>query len=302
MTPQVLRPAHQLFPSPLRYPGGKGKLADYVKLVLVENDLVGSEYVEPYAGGAAVALALLFEEYASHVHINDVNRSIYTFWKVVLSQPDDLCRRIAKAKLSIGEWDRQRAVQRDPDAEPLDLAFSTLYMNRTNRSGIIAGGIIGGREQTGQWKIDARFRPKDLIQRIEKIARFRSRITLTGIDTEHYLRHNLPDLNDIFAYLDPPYYTKGKRLYENFYEHDDHVRIAGVVQELKIPWIVSYDARSEIEDMYKDRTKVNYGLNYTARHRTVGAEIMIFSDDLSVPDAEPTEVSLSDLMRARCAA
>jgi DNA adenine methylase len=299
----MLRPAHQLYPSPLRYPGGKGKLADYIKLVLIRNDLVGVEYVEPYAGGAAVALSLLFEEYASHIHINDLNSSIYAFWQVVLDQPDDLCRRIEDVTFSVEEWDRQRAVQRDRSADPLDLAFSTLYMNRTNRSGIISGGVIGGRNQKGKWKINARFKSEDLICRIQKIARFRSRISLTGIDTEKYLQGPLGKIGNAFVYLDPPYYTKGKRLYDDFYEHDDHVGIARQVRELKCPWIVSYDARPEIELMYGECTHLDYGLNYTARHRVVGAEVMYFSESLTVPkEVAPTTVNLAILEEAGRAA
>jgi DNA adenine methylase len=299
----MLRPSHQLFPSPLRYPGGKGKLADYIKLVMIRNDLVGAEYIEPYAGGAAVALSLLFEEYASHIHINDLNRSIYAFWKVVLDEPEDLCRKIEKAKFSIREWDRQRAIQRATDPDPLELAFSTLYMNRTNRSGIISGGVIGGRQQDGKWKIDARFRSSDLIARIEKIARFRSRITLTGIDTKEYLGTELGYIDNAFVYLDPPYYTKGRRLYENFYEHADHESIAHAVQALGCPWVVSYDSQVAIEQMYKDREHLCYGLNYTARHRMVGSEVMYFSDSLSIPESIlPTEVNLKVLAEAQQAA
>ena len=147
------RPAHQLYPSPLRYPGGKGKVANFFKLLFLENDLLGSEYVEPYAGGASVGLSLLFEEYASHIHINDLDQSVYTFWKVVLQRPDDLCGRIAAARLGVREWDRQRQVQSATDPDELDLAFSTLYLNRTNRSGIIGGGIIGGRASAASGRL-----------------------------------------------------------------------------------------------------------------------------------------------------
>lgn len=296
----VARPSHLLYPSPLRYPGGKGKLANYIKLVMVTNGLVGSDYVEPYAGGAAVALSLLFEEYADHVHINDVNRSVVAFWRAVLHQTDELCERIQTAKLDVTEWDRQREVQREPLPDDLDLAFSTFFMNRTNRSGIISGGIIGGREQTGAWKIDARWRLPDLVDRIKKIGRFRERITVTELDAEDFLRHTVPTLASPFLYLDPPYYGKGRRLYEDFYEHDDHARIAELVLGLQQPWIVSYDARAEIEALYKPVEQVRYGLNYTARHRFVGSEVMLFSEDLTIPQAlTPASVSAELVEAAR---
>lgn len=298
----VETPSHQLYPSPLRYPGGKGKLANFVKLILVENDLVGSEYVEPYAGGASVALSLLFEEYASHIHINDINRSIYTFWQVVVTEPQALCERICSAKPTVKEWDRQRRIQTENSPRALDLAFSTFFLNRTNRSGIITGGIIGGREQTGEWKIGARWKPEDLTARIEKIARFSSRITVTNFDAAEYLENQLPQIESAFVYLDPPYYGKGRRLYENFYEHDDHADVAAKVQRLQQPWIVSYDAVPQISDMYRTADELRYGLRYTARKRVEGSEVMFFSPHLVVPrQGQPAAIRAEMVSQARIA-
>lgn len=65
--------------SPLRYPGGKGKVADYFKQIFRDNSLYDGVYVEPYAGGASVALSLLFNEYVSKIIINDIDRSIFAF-------------------------------------------------------------------------------------------------------------------------------------------------------------------------------------------------------------------------------
>lgn len=281
------RPAHQLYPSPLRYPGGKGKVANFFKLLFLENDLLGSEYIEPYAGGASVALSLLFEEYASHIHINDLDRSVYTFWKVVLEQPEALCKRIADARLGVREWDRQRKLQAVTDPEEIDLAFSTFYLNRTNRSGIIGGGIIGGREQHGKWKIDARWRPDESIARIAKIARFASRITLTDLDSAAYIKTVLPNIDSPFLYLDPPYYGKGKGLYPSFYEHTDHEQIARLISALEVPWVVSYDAEPKIEALYPGAARLRYGLRYTARRSSEGSEVMFFSAKLDIPRAAP---------------
>lgn len=297
--------ADHLFPSPLRYPGGKRKLANFVKLLFLENGLVGSEYVEPYAGGSGVAFALLFEEYASHVHINDLNKSVHTFWRVVLDRPDELCERIASARLDMREWARQRAIQDESEPEALDLAFSTFYLNRTSRSGIIGGGPIGGYKQRGAWGIDARFNRDDLIRRIKRIARFKTRITVTGQDAADYLREELPkfDGRSVFAFLDPPYYVKGVKsagLYQNFYEHGDHVEIAGLVGQLKAPWIVSYDTAPEIEALYAQFASISYDLNYSAHVKHYGSERMFFSPLVTPPAvSSPANIpaSLVDKLR-----
>jgi DNA adenine methylase len=274
----------QRFPSPLRYPGGKGKLANFLKLLFLENDLLGCEYVEPYAGGASVALSLLFEDYASHIHINDLNPSIYAFWKVVLEDAESLCERIANVEITTEEWARQRAIQEEANPPDLELAFSTFFLNRTSHSGIIGGGIIGGRRQTGKWKIDARFGREDLIRRIRKIARHRRRITVTCVDAAHFLKDDLPRIDNPFVYLDPPYFVKGAELYQSSYSPEDHKAIAALVNGLAVPWIVSYDAVEEIEILYQPAPQRRYDLSYSAGARYSGREVMFFSDLLRVPD------------------
>ena len=94
--------------TPLRYPGGKGKLAAYVKEILKENRLLDGEYVEPYAGGAAIGLELLFHEYVSRVHINDLSRPIHAFWKCVLHDTDRLCKLIRDIPLTSEAWAAQK--------------------------------------------------------------------------------------------------------------------------------------------------------------------------------------------------
>lgn len=291
----------QRFPSPLRYPGGKGKLANYVKLIFLENGLVGREYVEPYAGGASVALALLFEEYASHIHINDLNPSVAAFWRTVLSATEDLCDLIAHTPVTVDEWERQRAVQDDPKAGETALGFSTFFLNRTSRSGIIGGGIIGGKQQTGKWKIDARFTREDLIRRVRKIARHRNRITVTSNDAAAYLENQLLAIDKPFVYLDPPYYVKGGDLYQDSYKPEDHAAIATLVHKLDIPWMVSYDEVPQINELYRSAPHVAYDLSYSAQERYKGKEIMFFDSNLVLPDVEsPANVDSRLVEAARC--
>lgn len=272
------------FPSPLRYPGGKGKIINYIKLLFLENDLVGTTYVEPYAGGASLALALLYEEYADRIHINDLNRSVHAFWEACLTNTEALCRRIHDTPVTMEEWKRQRDVQTAEDPDPLDLAFSTFFLNRTNRSGIIGAGVIGGNSQDGEWKLDARYNKTALIRRIEKVARYRNRITLTRLDAVDLLRDLAAQPSRaLFFYLDPPYYVKGARLYQNFYRHDDHVLVADLVRSLPHPWLVSYDAAPEILELYQGYPRIMYKLAYSATNRYAGAEVMFFSRGLNPP-------------------
>jgi len=280
------------FNTPLRYPGGKGRLTQYMGRVIELNGLTDGHYAEPFAGGAGIAISLLFLEYIRKVHLNDVNESVNAFWASVLDHTEDLCRLIKDTKVTMDEWFRLRAVQQRPnEATTLELGFSTFFLNRTNRSGIISGGVIGGKAQAGEWKLDARFNKDDLIGRIQKIATFRSRISLTKLDAAEFIRDRLPELpKKSLIYLDPPYYVKGQGLYQNHYMHDDHANIANLVRNcIKQKWIVSYDNHPAIRELYAGLRQEEFGLHYSANNRFTGREVMIFRDGLKTPDAiEPS--------------
>jgi DNA adenine methylase len=284
------------FYTPLRYPGGKGQLASFFKALLVENRLVDAPYVEVYAGGAGVAFSLLLEHYVSHVHINDINTSIYSFWLSALEHTDELCRLISGSPVTIDNWRVQRQIQNRPqDHSIVELGFSTFFLNRTNHSGIIWAGVIGGQKQTGPWKIDARFNKNDLINRIQQIAKYKSRISIYNLDAAHFIQEVLSKLpTNALVYLDPPYYVKGADLYEHHYGHDDHAKIANLVKrKIRQRWVVSYDNVSEIRKLYRPWPKMTYGLSYSAHDRYKGKEVMFFDNRLVVPPtANPAFVKI----------
>ena len=274
--------------TPLRYPGGKGKLASFVKAVIRQNRLSDGEYVEPYAGGAAIALELLLQEYVTRIHINDLSRPIYSFWSSVLNDTDNLCRMIRDTPITVESWDRQKILMRSAqDAESeLDVGFATFFLNRTNRSGILNAGIIGGRDQTGPWKIDARYNTNELIDRIQTIASSRSRISLTQKDALAFLKEGEKVWpTKTLIYLDPPYYVKGKELYYNFYNPDDHSVIAEFVTKsiTNQMWMVSYDNVEPIQQLYSGFRRSIYGIGYSARSAKQGSEVMFFSNQMDIP-------------------
>lgn len=281
------------FNTPLRYPGGKGKLTNFMIKVIELNKLQQLHYAEPFAGGAGLAFNLLAKGYAEKIYLNDINRSVYAFWFSVLNHTSELCSKIEDTSVTIDEWHNQKNLISQPESLSIvDLAFSAFFLNRTNRSGILQGGVIGGKNQDGIWKLDARYNKTNLIKRIEAISILNSRIEIHNLDAIDFIDDIVLKLpQNSLTYLDPPYYVKGKGLYENHYNHDDHLRIAKKIQkDISSPWIVSYDSTPQIQEMYNKCNNISYGINYSAQDRYKGSEIMFFSKNLSVPNiADPTK-------------
>lgn len=273
--------------TPLRYPGGKARFAPFIAKVIADNDLLGGEYLEPYGGGAGVALELLFHDTVAAVHINDADPAVYDFWRAATEHNEQLVEMVNTVPVTLDQWIHWREVMlgRIPGTD-VERGFATLFMNRTNRSGILKAGVIGGKAQSGEYKLDARFKRDALTTRLERIGQFRDRINVYCEDAKLLLQRCHKFLpRKALVYLDPPYYIKGQGLYRNFYEHKDHVEISKLIQSKRFtrPWIVSYDDVAEIREMYRDSATLGYRLNYTAQRKYHGAEVMFFSPRISIP-------------------
>lgn len=292
------------FKTPLRYPGGKGRITQFVRMLLRRNALSGGTYVEPYAGGAAVALSLLYGEFVSNIHINDFDPAVFSFWKSAVDEPDALAKRIRDTKPTLWQWRKQKRIyelgRKDADQTgTLDLGFATFFLNRTNRSGIITGGPIGGFGQLSEWKVNARYNAPELAKRVLQVGANASRVAVTNLDASALLKELVPRLPArSLVYLDPPYYEKGaSKLYASFYSKADHAVVALQVRKLECPWIVSYDDAPEIHKLYRGFRRMRYNLSYSANERRRGGEVMFFADSLQVPLVESPECVDSRMAR-----
>lgn len=273
-------------PTPLRYPGGKTSIWKMISGIVVQSGLSGCSYVEPYAGGCGLALSLLFRGYVEDLYLNDVDRSIYCFWNSVVNDTDRLVEAIREVPVTIDEWHKQRKIQEEKDtADDFDLALSSLFLNRTNRSGVILkAGVIGGLSQSGDYKLDCRFNKEGLIKKIRDISYLGHKIKFYNKDALEFIElmdDCLP--KNSFFYIDPPYFSKGQTLYTNSYEPSDHAEIASAINELPRSWVMTYDNVEDIQSLYPARRQYTFDLNYSAASKRRGTELLILGDMVSMP-------------------
>lgn len=267
--------------SPLRYPGGKSALYSRLRRIIRDMGMAGCTYVEPYAGGVGAGLSLLVTGQVERVVINDLDPAIYAFWATVQAEPEFLIDRVREVRLDVDEWRHQREIYLSADTTNLsNLGFATFYLNRTNRSGVLNGGPIGGLDQTGNYKIDARFNREGLAERLRILALYSDNIVATSRDGVEVITEYAAK-SDTFIYADPPYFEKAGSLYLNAFTTENHEVLAQVLNGVSdSPWILTYDNAPEVAQLYAARRRREFELHYSA-HRVVKAtEVAVLSDAL----------------------
>ena len=278
-----------MYYSPLRYPGGKGKLASFMEYMIDQLGHQGGTYIEPFAGGAGIAMELLLRNVVSRIVINDYDKAVWSFWKAILTETDRFVEEIRTVPLTVDEWQKQHEILvTQNDKYSFELGFAAFYLNRTNRSGIIKGGVIGGQEQAKDWKMDVRFKREELVTRIQRIAARKKDIKLYNKDVNSFIKNYVPLYEEnALIYFDPPYFRKGQQLYMNFFNYKDHVRIEQEIRErVNCDWIITYDYEPQIEEIYHNYNLRLYDLNYSVSTKRKANELMIFKDGIFIPSDE----------------
>ena len=271
--------------SPLRYPGGKSAMAGLLGRIRQINNLGGSAMAEPFAGGAGASLTLLYLEETHRIYINDVDPAIHDLWWSLVHRPRQFEGIFSKTRVSMTEWRRQRDVYRKSvRVSRLRRGFSAFYLNRCNRSGIIMnGGPIGGIEQDGDWKLNARYNKPELLRRCRRVAEYRDRIVVSGRDGIGFIQSL--DCNKTFFFIDPPYFKKGQTLYLNALDAGYHACLASQLREMSnAAWVLTYDDCSEIRRMYRGWASIRpFTLRYAAAERRRGRELLIAPKWMRLP-------------------
>lgn len=264
--------------SPLRYPGGKAALAGFFGDIIESLDIDSPRYIEPYAGGVGAGIALLRKGIVEELVVNDIDPAVYAFWKSAVNDNENLIDLVASTPLTIAEWQKQREIYKiREERDSLRLGFAFFYLNRTNRSGILNAGVIGGQGQSGKYKIDARFNRATLIERLLAIGDLADRISVSDLDGRTVIQRYAED-NRAFMYIDPPYVQAGSQLYLNAFDGRDHTALAAIVNTVKrAHWLVTYDTASLVEKLYRQHFQCCLELTYSARYPGRAEELLVAS-------------------------
>lgn len=268
--------------SPLRYPGGKSRLSTYVSGVLEENLLAGCTFYEPYAGGASVSLDLLRMGFVDKAVLIERDPLVYAFWHSVFYSPEELCTAIEECPVTLETWHALQTTKavNDPTNSTyslLQLGLAGLFFNRTNFSGIIGAGPIGGQAQTSIYKIHCRFNKTALIRQINAASLLAPRVSVIFGDALTFLRKNAGKISAgfSFVYIDPPYYTQGRKLYRHHYTDADHAMLAAYITSQGYPWLVSYDDHPRIRELYASKQMQPIYLDYKVKSSRTAQELVI---------------------------
>lgn len=270
----------RIYISPLRYPGGKGVLYPRLKKLIRTLQIQECTYVEPYAGGVGAGLALLVTEEVKNIVINDFDPAIYSFWRLLKEDSDFLINKIRNTEVNLDEWHKQRDILFSGTNDLHKLGFATFYLNRTNRSGILKAGPIGGLKQNGNYKIDARFNKDKLIERIRIISLYSDNIKVSSKDGIDIIK-DYAQSPKAFIYADPPYFEKAQGLYLNSFFMKDHESLAITLnQNADSNWVLTYDNFPAVKELYRDRKIYDFELNYSVQKKMRARETVVTSDKL----------------------
>jgi DNA adenine methylase len=242
--------------SPLRYPGSKRRLVKYIKDTIKLNSISPKLFVEPFAGGASVAIQLLCDEIIEKIGLSDIDPLIVSFWKCVFFDTEWIINAIMNTKVNVNNFYRYK------ESNPItnrDRALKCIYLNRTSFSGILSpsAGPLGGKYQISENKIYCRFNKSSIIKRIYQISCLSEKVVFLWqcdwkecLNRLHSYYQKKSDKDDLLIYLDPPFYSKSRRLYNYFFLNDDHIKLYNKLRTFNFHWLLSYDAAKEIYELY----------------------------------------------------
>lgn len=268
-----------------RYPGGKNKINKIIQRNLYDPEI--DEYREPFFGGGSVGITFLnniniFFDNLKKVWINDSDSGIFCLWKSVIENHEELKKRILLYSPKTEDfYNFKKELLKNSYEDILEIGLKKLIIHQISYSGLGAksGSPLGGKNQQSKYKIDCRWNPENICKKIEKINKILNRydIKCTCEDFSILLK-NVG--KKTLLYLDPPYYYKGRNLYQLYFKEEDHIRLAKELKKLNCKWVLSYDYCEEIIDLYNWANIIEIPVKYSIRGMNIKKELLISNDNI----------------------
>ena len=288
------------FPSPLRYPGGKGAMTPFLADVFQSQatNMDVEVWVEPFAGGAGAGLSLLARGAVDETWLVERNPALAAFWRHLVSEEGaEMTARVRGGEVpTLADFYDARALVHDvidadtpvPDDDLREVAWATLVVNRCSRSGIIGDrkvGPIGGRAQAGRDTVASRW-ADSLADRLALVHGLRSSVRVMEGDGISYVEELAGSgiEEEVLVFADPPYVAEGPRLYSKSFGRGEHERLATALRTLPAtPWMVTYDAHPEVLSLYDQECVMEFGIGYSAAGARCASEYAVCGPMLVLP-------------------
>lgn len=243
--------------SPLRYPGGKSKLIDYILTQLDPDQL--RMVISPFTGGGSVELALLESGLTKHLVLNDKDPDVYNFWNVSLNQTDELIQLIQTRPLTVSLYETAHQYMTDKkpfNGSNIEKAFLFLINNRCSFSGIYNAGRMGGKKGS-LGDLSARYNPNTLVKQLTRLNKLNNDPS-TKIEVRNDSYENIIEeyawLGNNTFFIDPPYITEqAKSIYKHAFDDTEHHHLFAILNEFwhsfpNSDFLVFYDNHTRINE------------------------------------------------------
>lgn len=244
--------------SPLRYPGGKSRAVELI------HSLVPSfqEFREPFVGGGSVFVNLKQRYPNKHYWINDLYFELYKFWEITQTNIDKLIDEINKFRnrFSDGKELHRFLIENKKNFNDIETAASFFIFNRITFSGTTESGGFSNHAYHDRFT-------ESSIVRLKLLAEILPNTKITNFDYQEVVER---DGDNVFIFLDPPYYSATKSaLYGkngNLHKQFDHQRFADVMKNCEHSWLITYDDSEYIRELFDFAYISNFNLVYGMRN------------------------------------
>jgi DNA adenine methylase len=246
--------------SPLRYPGGKSRAIDLISTLIPSYD----EFREPFVGGGSLFVYLKQKFPNCKYWINDLHFSLFKFWEKCQTNVDDIIEQVIKWRheFETGKELHRFLIDNIEKFNCIEKASAFFVFNRITFSGTSESGGYSEASYNGRFTDSS-------IKRVKELSTILHDTKITNLDYQSVVEATG---ENVFIFLDPPYYSATKSsLYGkngNLHKSFDHYRFAETMKNCNHKWLITYDDCEFIKNLFPFANIISWNLTYGMRNQT----------------------------------